>query len=179
MWSSHRSRRLVVGEDEAASRSRIEVGSRDEPGCLVRHPVHAAGSPQSAHQRGESTPLLLIQVSQHRRVEDNHGGARRCVGKQPGQVGEQDTSLESGRVGADQIQARSRRSARSICSGQISEVSHRRCSGRLDCGGFRSSPARHTTSGSRFGSGTGPVAAHPNTIRLSPSRCSPRLVVYR
>jgi hypothetical protein len=173
MWASHRNRRLVVGEDEAARRSRIEVGATDDPGCLVRHPVHAAGSPQSAHHRGEPTPVLLIQVTSTAEWKTTKVASGSASASSPGRSLSRSPASSRGGSATTRSSARSRRSARSICSGQTSEASHRRCSGRLALRGFRSSPARHTTSGSRSGSGTGPVAAHPSTIWLSPSRCRP------
>ena len=75
MWSCHGNRHLVVSEYEPAPRCWIEVGSTNDAGCLVRDPVHAAGSLQRVHDIGESTALSLIQVGQDSGVEDNHRGA--------------------------------------------------------------------------------------------------------
>ena len=94
----------------------------------------------------------------------------------PGRSTRRSPVSSRGGSAATRSSAWSNRSARSICSGQTSEASHRRSSSRLACNGIRSSPARQTTSGSRVGSGTGPLTAQDKTISLSPSRCSPRLV---
>jgi hypothetical protein len=103
MWSGHGNRHPIVGEDEPATRPRIQVDAMDDAGSLVRHPVNVANSLHRAHDIGEPTALLLIQVGQHCGVEDNQRRIRGCVREQPGEVDEEVTGVESGRVGGNHV----------------------------------------------------------------------------
>ena len=103
MWSGHGNRHPVVGEDEPATRPRIQVGATDDAGSFVRHPVNVSGSLHGAHDIGEPVALLLIQIGQHCGVEDNQRRNRGCVREQPGQVYEEVTGVESRGIVGDQV----------------------------------------------------------------------------
>ena len=54
MWSGHGNRHPVVGEDEPATRPRVQVDATDDAGSLVRHPVNVADG--RGHDDGSPDP---------------------------------------------------------------------------------------------------------------------------